>query len=118
MTWIIGAVAAPNIEYQIIRYESLERASINLASLMAQAGPYSMGELLSCIQFIQELDNTTAEEFNEPGKELMHLQLFDIMFVIGKYDALSAEDGAPYRIIQDHRECSPEHCFGDIAERN
>jgi len=116
--WAIGLIERPDTEFQVIRYNDYKTAAMMLARLMAAAGPYTMEDLLSSTLFLVELENTPEEAFDREDESLFHLHLADVMFVIGKFENFKKSSEATFRVVQDHRDCGPDHCFGDIAERN
>lgn len=118
--WAIGIVERPETEYQLIRYENYGRAAMNLAQLMAVAGPYNPDDMFKCMLFLIALEDISEESYNEEGKKITSLELSDVMFVIGKFEDIVNADNGPmtFRVVQDHRHCTPDHCFGDIAEMN
>lgn len=117
--WAIGLVEKPDTEFQVVRYKDYKTAAMMLATLMAKAGPYTTEDLLSASLFLIELENTPEEAFDREDEQLFHLQLEDVMFVIGKFEYFkNPNTEATFRVVQDHRDCGPDHCFGDIAERN
>lgn len=120
MSWAIGYVQKPDSEFQVFRYESFRRAAVNLTQLLAEPGlsGYEFKDIMACMTFLSELEKAKEEDFEENGKEIWHLQLENFMFVIGKYEAFTRPSEATYKVVQDHRKCTPTHCFGDIAEQN
>lgn len=118
--WVIGMVERPETEYQLVMYESYDRASMALAELMAMCGPYNPSDMLKSVFFLIALGEIEEESYNEDGKKITSLELSDVMFVIGKYEDIKNADNGPmtFKLVQDHRFCTPEFCFGDISERN
>lgn len=119
--WAIGYVERPGVEYQLYRYRSLESAGMALAELMAIKGPYNYRGLSLVTRFLIWLEEQREEDFEATEKALAFCELDNIMFVLGRFDAIAGtpvQKQAPYRIVQDHRDCKPGFCFGDIAERN
>lgn len=118
--WAMGYIERPTTQYQIYRYKSLDSACMSLAELMANKGPYDLRELTLCAKFLIWLEEQTESDFENHGGELAFLELPEIMFVVGKYENITQDvpKGISYKIIQDHRDCTPAACFGDIAERN
>lgn len=116
----MGYVQRPETEYQIFRYESYGRAANNLAQLMAVCGPYNPDDMWTCMSFLMRLEETPEESYDVAGEQLFFCETEDVMFVIGKFDDIKTDpgNGMTFKVIQDHRHCSPEHCFGDIAEMN
>lgn len=117
MSWAIGFIERLDTEYQVIRYRSLEAAGVSLAELMAMKGPYSIRELMLVTRFLVQLEEMDESTFDT---QLFFCETSNVMFMIGRFDTFAndPENEAPYRVVQDHRDCTPDFCFGDIAERN
>ena len=117
--WAIGFVERPNAEYQIIRYKDLDSACSALAELMGMKGPYNTADILTSVRFLIWMGEQSEADFDKHNEELAFCQLDDIVFVIGKFENMTHENNeAPFRVIQDHRECTDDFCFGDMASRN
>lgn len=117
--WAIGVAEYPDTEYAVIRYESYERAAVNLAGLMAVCGPYDYEDMFKCIAFLTFMEEVDKEEmYDEPGKLITSLEVKGFLFILGKFENFKPDNGMTFKVVQDHRFCTPDHCFGDIAEMN